>query len=70
MGPIRRAVSWRRRFCDAVIQPQIEARAAQFGGDRTSAIRDLLKEKQPNLMLLPPERIGEARHDQQLRAIT
>jgi len=43
----------------AIIQPQIEARAAQFGGDRTSAIRDLLKEKQPNLMLLPPERIGD-----------
>lgn len=43
----------------AIIQPQIEARAAQFGGDRDYAIRDLLKEKQPNLMLLPPERIGD-----------
>lgn len=43
----------------AIIQPQIEARAAQFGGDRLAGIQDLLKEKQPNLALLPPERIGE-----------
>jgi 3-hydroxybutyrate dehydrogenase len=43
----------------AIIQPQIEARAAQFGGDRSAAIRDLLREKQPNLSLLPPERIGD-----------
>jgi len=43
----------------AIIQPQIDARAAQFGGDRQAAIRDLLSEKQPNLTLLPPERIGD-----------
>ena len=43
----------------AIIQPQIEARAAQFGGDRKTGIRDLLSEKQPNLTLLPPERIGD-----------
>jgi 3-hydroxybutyrate dehydrogenase len=43
----------------AIIQPQIEARAAQCGGDRAAGIRDLLREKQPNLMLLPPERIGD-----------
>jgi 3-hydroxybutyrate dehydrogenase len=43
----------------AIIQPQIEARAAQFGGDRSAGIRDLLREKQPNLTLLPPERIGD-----------
>jgi 3-hydroxybutyrate dehydrogenase len=43
----------------AIIQPQIDARAAHFGGDRAAAIRDLMKEKQPNLTLLPPERIGE-----------
>ena len=43
----------------AIIQPQIEARAAGFGGDRAAAIRDLLREKQPNLSLLPPERIGD-----------
>lgn len=42
-----------------ILTPQIEARAAQFGGDRDAAIRDLLKEKQPNLTLLPPSRIGE-----------
>lgn len=43
----------------ALIQPQIEARAAEFGGDRNAGIRDLLREKQPNLMMLPPERIGD-----------
>ncbi len=43
----------------AIIQPQIEERAAQFGGDRAAAIHDLLREKQPNLSLLPPDRIGD-----------
>jgi 3-hydroxybutyrate dehydrogenase len=43
----------------AIIQPQIEARAASFGGDRAAGIRDLLREKQPNLTLLPPAAIGE-----------
>lgn len=43
----------------AIIQPQIEARATQCGGDRAAGIRDLLGEKQPNLTLLPPERIGD-----------
>lgn len=43
----------------AIIQPQIEARAATFGGDRDAGIRDLLREKQPNLKLLPPGRIGD-----------
>jgi 3-hydroxybutyrate dehydrogenase len=43
----------------ALIQPQIEARAAEFGGDRDAGIRDLLREKQPNLTMLPPERIGD-----------
>ena len=43
----------------ALIQPQIEARAAQFGGDRDAGVRDLMREKQPNLTLLSPERIGE-----------
>jgi 3-hydroxybutyrate dehydrogenase len=42
-----------------LIQPQIEARAAALGGDRTAGVRELLREKQPNLMLLPPERIGD-----------
>ena len=43
----------------AIIQPQIEARAAALGGDRAAGIRDLLKEKQPNLTLLPPGKIGD-----------
>jgi 3-hydroxybutyrate dehydrogenase len=43
----------------AIIQPQIDARAAQLGGDRQAGIRELLREKQPNLTLLPPERIGD-----------
>lgn len=42
-----------------IIVPQIEARAARFGGDRDAAVRDLLREKQPNLTLLPPGRIGD-----------
>ena len=42
-----------------IIAPQIEARAAQCGGDREAGIRDLLREKQPNLTLLPPSRIGD-----------
>ncbi len=32
----------------AIIEPQIRARAAQFGGDRDAGIRDLLREKQPS----------------------
>lgn len=43
-----------------IIAPQIEARAALHGGDREAGIRDLLREKQPNLTLLPPARIGDA----------
>jgi 3-hydroxybutyrate dehydrogenase len=42
-----------------LIQPQIEARAAAHGGDRAAGVRELLREKQPNLTLLPPERIGD-----------
>ncbi len=42
-----------------IIVPQIDARAARFGGDRDAAVRDLLREKQPNLTLLPPGRIGD-----------
>jgi 3-hydroxybutyrate dehydrogenase len=42
-----------------LIQPQIEARAAEHGGDRAAGIRDLLREKQPNLTLLPPGHIGD-----------
>lgn len=43
----------------AILQPQIEARAALHHGDREAAIRDLLSEKQPNQKLLPPSRIGD-----------
>ena len=37
-----------------IIQPQIDARAAQHGGDRDAGIRELIREKQPNMALLPP----------------
>ncbi len=30
-----------------------------LGGDREAGIRELLREKQPNQTLLPPERIGD-----------
>jgi 3-hydroxybutyrate dehydrogenase len=43
----------------ALIQPQIEVRAAAVGGDREAGIRELLREKQPNLTLLPPSALGE-----------
>lgn len=42
----------------AIIGPQVEARAAQFGGDRDAAIADLLKEKQPSLRTSDPSEIG------------
>ncbi|MBO6758592.1 MAG: SDR family NAD(P)-dependent oxidoreductase [Roseibium sp.] len=44
----------------ALIQPQIEARAAQMGGDRTAGIADLLSEKQPSLRTSQPDEIGAA----------
>jgi len=42
-----------------IIEPQIAQRALNFSGDREAAIRDLIGEKQPNLKLLAPRRIGE-----------
>lgn len=42
-----------------IIAPQIDARAEQFNGDRAAAVRDLLREKQPNLTLLQPQQIGD-----------
>lgn len=42
----------------AIIEPQIEARAALFGGDRNAGIADLLKEKQPSLRISDPSEIG------------
>lgn len=41
-----------------LIQPQIEARAKQFGGDRDKGIADLLGEKQPSLRASDPAEIG------------
>lgn len=43
----------------AIIQPQVEARAAQFDGDRDLAIADLLAEKQPSKRTSDPSEIGE-----------
>ena len=42
----------------AIIQPQIEARAAEFGGDRDKGIADLLSEKQPSERTSDPSEIG------------
>lgn len=42
----------------AIIEPQVEARAAQFGGDREAAIADLLGEKQPTRRTSDPSEIG------------
>ena len=43
----------------AIIEPQIEARAAALGGvDRDAAIADLLSEKQPSRRTNTPEEIG------------
>ena len=42
----------------AIIEPQILARAAQFGGDRDAGIRDLLREKQPSGRTSTPQEIA------------
>ena len=44
----------------AIIEPQVEARAAEFGGDRTAGIASLLSEKQPSLRTSKPAEIGSA----------
>ncbi len=41
-----------------LITPQIEARAAAFGGDREKGIADLLAEKQPSQRISEPSEIG------------
>ena len=38
-----------------ILEPQIQARATQLGSDRDTAVRDLLKEKQPSLRTSLPE---------------
>ena len=43
----------------ALIEPQINARAEQFGGDRDQGIADLLAEKQPSRRMSNPSEIGE-----------
>jgi 3-hydroxybutyrate dehydrogenase len=42
----------------AIIEPQIVARAGQFGGDREAGIRDLLREKQPSGRTSLPDEIA------------
>jgi len=42
----------------AIIAPQVEARAAAFGGDREAGIADLLAEKQPSQRTSDPAEIG------------
>ncbi|GAA0774249.1 SDR family oxidoreductase [Roseibium denhamense] len=43
-----------------LIQPQINARAQQFGGDRDKAVASLLSEKQPTQRTSDSSEIGEA----------
>ncbi len=43
----------------ALIEPQIAARAAEFGNDRDAGIRELLREKQPSGRMSLPEEIAE-----------
>lgn len=42
----------------AIIEPQIQERAARFGGDRNAGIADLLSEKQPSRRTSMPDEIG------------
>lgn len=42
----------------SIIEPQIAARAAKFGGDREKGVADLLTEKQPSRRTSDPAEIG------------
>ncbi|MCI2399009.1 3-hydroxybutyrate dehydrogenase [Aliiroseovarius subalbicans] len=42
----------------AIIEPQVQARAEAFGGDRDKGIADLLSEKQPSQRTSDPAEIG------------
>lgn len=42
-----------------LIEPQVEARASEHGGDRDAGIASLLSEKQPSLRMSDPSEIGE-----------
>lgn len=44
----------------SIIEPQVQSRATQFGGDREAAIADLLREKQPSGRMSTPEEIALA----------
>lgn len=43
---------------ESQIEPQIQARADKFGGDRTLGVADLLSEKQPSQRLSAPTDTG------------
>lgn len=43
----------------ALIEPQIQARTEQAGGDRAAAVREMLREKQPSHRMSAPAEIGE-----------
>ncbi|MBI1208047.1 MAG: SDR family oxidoreductase [Azospirillum sp.] len=43
----------------ALIEPQIQARAAENGGDRLAGIAGLLSEKQPSRRISSPDEIGQ-----------
>jgi 3-hydroxybutyrate dehydrogenase len=43
----------------AILGPQIEARAAQFGADRAAGVASLLEEKQPSRRMSLPREVGE-----------
>lgn len=43
----------------AIIEPQIQARATELGGDRSAAIGSLLAEKQPSRRTSDPSEIGQ-----------
>lgn len=43
-----------------LIEPQVQARAAEFAGDRTAGIASLLSEKQPSRRMSKPAEIGAA----------
>lgn len=42
-----------------LIEPQIQARAEKFGGDRDKGVADLLSEKQPSRRMTDPSELGD-----------
>jgi 3-hydroxybutyrate dehydrogenase len=43
----------------SILEPQIADRARNLGADRNTAVKDLLREKQPSLRMSQPSEIGE-----------